>query len=92
MALTLSALRAGCSPFTPVRSLVLISVRGLVDRRAMVRLEGLGQLKSPMNSSELEPMALRLVAQCLNKLRYKPIMTIEDSNMEAERTGKVMKI
>jgi hypothetical protein len=47
----------------------------------------LGQLKRPMTSSELESMTLRLVAQCLNKLRYKSIMTIEDSNMEAGRTG-----
>jgi hypothetical protein len=29
--------------------------------RAMVRLEGLGQLKNPMTSSEIEPATFRLV-------------------------------
>jgi hypothetical protein len=36
-----------------------------------VRLEGLGQLKNPMTSLEIEPMTFRLVAQCLNQLRYR---------------------
>jgi hypothetical protein len=53
-------------PFTPSplpgRFLVLISVRGWFDPRAIVRLKGLGQLKNPMISSGFEPATFRLVA------------------------------
>jgi hypothetical protein len=44
MAVRLSALRAGRS-LSPGRFLVLISVRGRVGLRAIVRLQALGQLK-----------------------------------------------
>jgi hypothetical protein len=37
---------------------------------AIVRLEGLGQLKNPVTSSGIEPTTFRLEAQCLNQLRY----------------------
>jgi hypothetical protein len=47
MAAKLSALRAS-RPLSPGRFLVLISVRGRVDPRAIVRLEGLGQFKNSM--------------------------------------------
>jgi hypothetical protein len=52
--------RAG-RPLPPGRFLVLFSIRG-VDPRAIVWLEGLGQLKNPMTSSGIEPATFRLVA------------------------------
>jgi hypothetical protein len=61
MAVKLLSLRAG-RPLRPGRFLVLISVRDSVDPRAIVRLEGLGQLKNPVTSSGIEPATFRLVA------------------------------
>jgi hypothetical protein len=57
--------------FSPGKLLVLISVRGWVDHRVIVRLEELAQLKNPMNSSGFDPATFRLVAQSLNQLRYR---------------------
>jgi hypothetical protein len=69
MVVRLSASRAG-RPLPPGRFLVLIFVKDSVDPRAIMRLEGLGQLKNPVTSSGIEPAAFRLVASCLNQLRY----------------------
>jgi hypothetical protein len=59
MAVRLSASRAG-RPLPPGRFLVHISVKGWIEPRVMVRQEGLGKLKNPMTSSEIESVNFRL--------------------------------
>jgi hypothetical protein len=70
MAVKLSVLRAG-HPLPPGKLLALISVRVWVDPRAIVQLKGLGQLKNLVSSSGIEPRTFRLVAWCLNQLRFR---------------------
>jgi hypothetical protein len=57
-----SALRACRHFYPPGRFLVLISFKGRVDPRAIVRLEGLNQLKNSKTSSGIETENFRPVA------------------------------
>jgi hypothetical protein len=57
------AVRFSALPLRPPgRLLVFVSVRGYVDSRVIVRLEGFGQLKNPMTSFGIEFATFWLVA------------------------------
>jgi hypothetical protein len=69
IAVRLSALSTSC-PLVPGRSPGPISVRGSVDPRAIVQLEGLGQLETAVTESGIKLQTIRFVAECLKELRY----------------------
>jgi hypothetical protein len=50
--------------------LVLISVRGWIELRIILRQEGLLQWKFPVTSTGIQTVTFRLVVQCVNHLRY----------------------
>jgi hypothetical protein len=70
--------------------LVLISVEAWINRRTMVKLEGLCKLKkNSMTSSEHEPATIQFVAQCFNQLRYCVLLNLLQHQIHVTNSTRI---
>jgi hypothetical protein len=53
-----------------------------------MRLEGLGKLKKKSTPSGLEPATFRIVAQCVNQLRYRVPSRVQKLNLNKDNCQK----